>query len=161
MWHETGMKIRRNLLRLHDADVRWQKAIDGFRKICDWNRAFSIKAGHVSECMHAAVRAACADDGEEARLRLQPWPGLRPCIRVTCRTDACIGLILGSARSSFCVQEDGLLREKLAEGPLKAALNGRHTAFRLLRARLLDLPAFIIRAIICDGQLDSSHILER
>ena len=50
--------------------------------------------------------------------------------------------------------------QELSERALERALNRRHRAFRMRCCRLLDLPASVVRAVICDCELDSSHHLQ-
>ena len=71
------------------------------------------------------------------------------------RMDAAVG----AARTH---DRDGIsfLRQELTKRALELALDCRDTAFRMRCCRLLDLPAPIVRAVICDCELDSSHHLQ-
>ena len=100
---------------------------------------------------HADVRGQVAVDGlREVRRRDRAF-GIEAG-DVAERMDTAVGAARAHDRNGI-----SFLRQELSECALKRALNRRHCAFRMGCRRLLDLPAPVVRAVICDCELDSSH----
>ena len=103
---------------------------------------------------HADVRGQVAVDGlREVRRRDRTFRVEAGDIAE--RMDAAVGAARAHDRNGI-----SFLRQELPERALELALDCRHRAFRMRCCRLLDLPAPIVRAVICDCELDSSHHLQ-
>ena len=103
---------------------------------------------------HADVRGQVAVDGlREVRRRDRAF-GVEAG-NVPKRMDTAVGAARAHDRDGI-----SFLRQELSERALERALNRRHRAFRMRCCRLLDLPATVVRAVICDCELDSSHHLQ-
>src|SRR5689334_12487514 len=59
---ETRVEFGRRLGDLQDADVSFQKAIDGLAKILDGYGILEMKRGDLRECMDSRIRASGAFD---------------------------------------------------------------------------------------------------
>ncbi len=109
--------------------------------------------------MDAAVGAASAHDRKDARscsFVYLVWCRRR----IRCRRLVCSALWRRRIRIFTRCCAVGFLRQELSERTLELTLDRWYRPFRMDYRRLLDLPAPVVRAVICDCELDSSHHLQ-
>ena len=134
--------------------IRDATAIDAvFVALFMWHEAWVEVHADLHCLHHADVRGQVAVDGlREVRRRDRAFSVEAG--DVPERMDAAVSAACAHDRDDI-----SFLRQELSERALELALDRRETALRMGCGRLLDLPASVVRAVICDCEPDSSHLI--